>query len=136
MVKKGNCSKAFDVKNQGNTCAECVNGMSFRNTDIIPQCSSSVLNSGSIPSHRNIHILIVPLARNCSGQTFWEPLMVILGKHTNIPSLPNQHWGRALPTTSQDILPHDHAFWRNIRINVSLSCNMPLFIFIKKIQSK
>ena len=49
---------------------------------------------------------------------------------------PNQHWVRALPTTSQDILPHDHAFWRNIRINVSLSCNKPLFIFIQKIQSK
>jgi hypothetical protein len=66
--------------------------MGFGNTDIIAQCSSSVLTSGSIPSHRNIHVLIVLLALNCSGQPFWDPqrLPVILGNHTNRPSLPNQ----------------------------------------------
>jgi hypothetical protein len=59
---------------------------------LIPQCSSSVLTSGSIPSHRNIHVLIAPLVLNCSGQSFWDPqlLLVILGKHTNRPSLSNQ----------------------------------------------
>ena len=57
--------------------------MGFGNTDIIPQCSSSVLTSGSIPSHRNIHVLIVLLALNCSGQPFWDPqlLSMILRKH-------------------------------------------------------
>ena len=57
--------------------------MGLRNTDIIPQRSSSVLTSGSIPSHRNIHVLIALLVLNCSGQPFWDPqlLSVILGKH-------------------------------------------------------
>jgi hypothetical protein len=66
--------------------------MGLGNTDIIPQRSSSVLTSKSIPSHRNIHVLIVLLALNCSGQWFWDPqwLLVILGKHTKRPSLPNQ----------------------------------------------
>ena len=66
--------------------------MGLRNTDIIPQRSSSVLTSRSIPSHRNIHVLIALLVLNCSGQPFWDPqlLSVILGKHTNRPSLPNQ----------------------------------------------
>ena len=70
-------------------------------------------------------IALVSLSRTCSCCRWsWG--------NTNRPSLPNQHWVRALPTTSQDILPHDHAFWRNIRINVSLSCNITLFIFIQK----
>ena len=57
--------------------------MGLRNTDIIPQRSSSVLTSRSILSHRNIHVLIVLLALNCSDQPFWDPqrLSVILGKH-------------------------------------------------------
>ena len=108
--------------------------MGLRNTDIIPQRSSSVLTSGSIPSHRNIHVLIALLVLNCSGQLFWDPqlLSVILGKHTNRPSLPNQHWVRALPTTSQDILPHDHAFWRNIRINSRSAATHPCLSSLKK----
>jgi hypothetical protein len=45
--------------------------------------SSSVLTSGSIPSHRNILVLIVLLALNCSDQPFWDPqlLLMILRKH-------------------------------------------------------
>jgi hypothetical protein len=45
--------------------------------------SSSVLTSGSTPSHRNIHVLTAPLVLNCSGQPFWDPqlLSMILGKH-------------------------------------------------------
>ena len=47
--------------------------------------SSSVLTSGSTPSHRNIHVLIALLVLNCSGQPFWDPqlLLVILGKQTD-----------------------------------------------------
>ena len=83
--KKGNCSEALNVKNWGNTCAECINGMGFGNTDIIPQCSSLVLTNGSISSHRNTHTLIVLLVLNCYGQLFWDPqrLSVILGKQTD-----------------------------------------------------
>jgi hypothetical protein len=68
---------------------ECVNGMGLRNTDIIPQHRSSVFNSGSIPSHRNIHVLIALLVLNCSVQPFWDPqlLSVILGKHKQTLSL-------------------------------------------------
>ena len=118
--------------------AECVNSMGLGNTDKIPQRGSSVITTGSILNTRNIHAVPTPLILDCSGQPLQDPqrLSMILRKHTNRPSRPNQHWARALPTTSQDILPHDHAFWRNIRINVLLSCNMPLFIFIQKIQSK
>jgi hypothetical protein len=45
--------------------------------------SSSVLTSRSIPSHRNIHVLIALLALNCSDQPFWDTqlLLMILGKH-------------------------------------------------------
>jgi hypothetical protein len=65
---------------------ECVNGL------VSGTQSSSVLTSGSIPSHRNIHIFIVLLVLNGSDQPFWDPqlLSVILRKQTNRPSLPNQ----------------------------------------------
>ena len=96
--------------------------MGLRNTDIIPQRSSSVLTSGSIPSHRNIHVLIALLVLNCSGQPFWDPqlLSVILGKHKQtlspkpIESAPLSP--DSVPHCLSGVLQHCQHWWAMISI--------------------
>jgi hypothetical protein len=99
---KGNCCEALDVKNRGNICAECINGMVLGNTVKIPQRGSPVITTGSILNTRNIHSVPTPLILDCSGKLLRDPqqLSIILRKRTHRPSCPNQHWIRALPTIS------------------------------------
>jgi hypothetical protein len=59
--------------------------------------SSSVLTSGRIPSHRNIHILIALLVLNRSGQLFWDPqrlsmISMIPRKHKQTLSPKPNNW--------------------------------------------
>ena len=106
--------------------------VSAGNTDMMPHRSSSLLHPVTIISiPRRISITPLVILQH-SSQSFRYPqwLAVVLGKHTNRPSRPHQHWIWPKPLAIQHVLPHNSSLLRCIRITESLCSSTIKFIFI------
>ena len=99
---------------------------------------SSVITAGSIITPRGSFIRAPLSILNYPRQLLWNPqrLAMILWKHTNRPSRPDQHRIGPMPSSTQNILPHDCAFVGCLGIGKPFCSSQIIFIFIQKIQGK
>ena len=99
---------------------------------------SSVITAGSIITPRSSFIRAPPSILNYPCQSLWNPqqLVMILWKHTNRPSRPDQHRIGPMPSSTQNILPHDCASVGCLRIGKPFHSSQIIFIFIQKMQGK
>ena len=99
---------------------------------------SSVITAGSIITLRCSFDRAPLSILNYPRQSLWNPqrLAMILWKHTNRPSHPDQHRIGPMPSSTQKILPHDCAFVGCPGIGKLFHSSQIIFIFIQKIQGK
>jgi hypothetical protein len=95
---------------------------------------SSVITTGSIITPRSSFIRAPPSILNYPCQSLWNPqrLAMILWKHTNKPSRPDQHRIGPMPSSTQNILSYDCAFVGCLGIGKPFRSSQIIFIFIKK----
>ena len=98
----------------------------------------SVITAGSIITPRSSFIRAPLSILNYPRQLFQNPqwLAMILWKHTSKPSHSDQHRIGPLPSSTQNILPHDCAFVGCLGIGKPFCSSQVIFIFIQKIQGK